>query len=135
MVPQTHLHNLSVNQMQLSWWCERSFRKYSVRFLHTFIRFFNIGIKPINWTDQWYYFEDVISESELMKFWIHASHEYPEFSQIAFKFQHNFTLGDIISLWMWIFATGYLKLKQNMSHDEVEDELWLSLSSITPRLD
>lgn len=68
----------------------------------------------------------------LMKFWIQASHEYPELSQNAFKILLPFATSYLCECGFSALVTIKTKCRSRL---EVEDELRLSLSSITPRLD
>lgn len=68
----------------------------------------------------------------LMKFWTQASHEYPELSQKAFKIILPFATSYLCECGFSALVTIKTKYRSRL---EVEDELRLSLSSITPRLD
>ena len=68
----------------------------------------------------------------LMKFWIQASHEYPELSQKAVKIMLPFATSYLCECGFSALVTIKTKYRSRL---EVEDELRLSLSSITPRLD
>ena len=68
----------------------------------------------------------------LMKFWIQASHEYPELSEKAFKIILPFATSYLCECGFSALVTIKAKYRSRL---EVEDELRLSLSSITPRLD
>uniref|UniRef100_A0A8C4TH09 HAT C-terminal dimerisation domain-containing protein n=1 Tax=Erpetoichthys calabaricus TaxID=27687 RepID=A0A8C4TH09_ERPCA len=68
----------------------------------------------------------------LMKFWTQASHEYPELSQKAFKIILSFATSYLCECGFSALVTIKTKCRSRL---EVEDELRLSLSSITPRLD
>uniref|UniRef100_A0A8C4RMF6 Zinc finger BED domain-containing protein 5 n=1 Tax=Erpetoichthys calabaricus TaxID=27687 RepID=A0A8C4RMF6_ERPCA len=68
----------------------------------------------------------------LMKFWTQASHEYPELSQKAFKIILPFATSYLCECGFSALVTIKTKCRSRL---EVEDELRLSLSSITPHLD
>jgi len=68
----------------------------------------------------------------LMKFWIQASHKYPELSQKAVKIILPFATSYLCECGFSALVTIKTKYRSRL---EVEDELRLSLSSITPRLD
>lgn len=68
----------------------------------------------------------------LIKFWIKASHEYADLSEKAFKIIIPFATSYLCEC--GFSALVQIKTKYR-SRLEVEDELRLSLSSITPRLD